>query len=138
MTQHATTSAKEIIYNVYNNTFSMVKSKSDFYLIEKGTKELIGLCDQKVITQVDIIEYIKENDPTFLEESLQGHCIRKPYGYAGDFEIIEKLYAQTVSEKPEYRIWDEYAQNTHSSKAVRNRKSYFVDLIDSLLSLIHI
>lgn len=68
--------------------------------------------------------------PAYLTpETLQGFCFVKPHGYAGDFEIIEKIYANHVSPKPEFRKWDLFFQAQAAPKAVRNRKTYFKQIL---------
>lgn len=56
-------------------------------------------------------------------KSIMGHIFIKPYGYAGDFHIIDRLYTQEVSSK--FPKWDRYTVSLASAKAVRNRKDYF-------------
>lgn len=57
------------------------------------------------------------------ETSVLGHCRVKPYGYAGDFSIIDRIYTHDKSDK--YAKWDDYALSTTAAQAVRNRKVYF-------------
>jgi extracellular factor (EF) 3-hydroxypalmitic acid methyl ester biosynthesis protein len=66
----------------------------------------------------------------FLQDksSIMGHIRTRPYGYAGDFEIIEKIYQQEILDES-YRCWDTYALQHPAAVAVRNRKSYFRQLI---------
>src|ERR1019366_7890283 len=58
-------------------------------------------------------------------KTMQGFVWLKPHGYAGDFEIIDRIYQQWIS--PDHRLakWDEYFHTLASSRAVRNRKAYF-------------
>jgi len=64
--------------------------------------------------------------------SLFGFANIKPYGYAGDFEIISKFYAHHLSPDPVYRKWDSFIQSGVASKAVRNRKNYIKNLLLTL------
>lgn len=61
----------------------------------------------------------------FLLSTIHGHCLRRPYGYAGDFSIIDKIYTYHVTSNPQYRRWDEFFHTLSAPKAVRNRKRYF-------------
>jgi len=61
----------------------------------------------------------------FLSNTLHGHSLSRPYGYAGDFEIIDKIYTCKRSKDTRYKAWDEYILNMPASIAVRNRKEYF-------------
>lgn len=64
--------------------------------------------------------------------TLQGFALAKPYGYAGDFGMLEKIYLRQVSDESHLRKWDEYFHRTKATKAVRNRKVYFINLLRKL------
>lgn len=64
--------------------------------------------------------------------TLQGFVFIKPHGYAGDYEIIEKIYLEHTSSNPDLRKWDLYFQLQKAPVAVRNRKEYFLDLLNGL------
>ena len=59
----------------------------------------------------------------YMDESIQGHVLRQPFGYAGDFLIIDKIYTQHCSDN--FGKWDQYFHRHAAPKAVRNRKDYF-------------
>src|SRR5262245_24339001 len=40
--------------------------------------------------------------------TLQGHVVAKPYGYDGDFELIDKIYLGWVSPYPQFANWDRF------------------------------
>ena len=61
--------------------------------------------------------------------SMQGFAYSKPHGYAGDFEIIERIYSMCASHHPDVMKWDKFFHSGSASKAVRNRS----DLLSSLL-----
>lgn len=65
-------------------------------------------------------------------DTLQGFCLRKPHGYAGDFETIDQLYTQHVSDGSDYEKWDVFFQARDAALAVRNRKRYFLHLMETL------
>ena len=67
--------------------------------------------------------------------TLQGFVFNKPHGYPGDYEIIEKIYLDHTSNDPELRKWDLYFQLQKAPIAVKNRKKYFLDLLNGLESL---
>lgn len=58
-------------------------------------------------------------------ETMQGFMFQKPHGYAGDYEIIDRIYTRYVSDKCHLSKWDVYAQEHTCSHAVRNRVPYF-------------
>ncbi len=68
----------------------------------------------------------------FGEETVQGLAWRKPYGYAGDFDIIERIHRDRRSPDPVLARWDAFTQGQHRPRAVRNRARYFQDLVDEM------
>jgi hypothetical protein len=66
--------------------------------------------------------------------TLQGHSYEKPYGYPGDFEIIDRIHTRYVSDDDRYRNWDLYFQAQCAPSAVRNRGRYFEALLGRLHS----
>ena len=72
--------------------------------------------------------------PAMTTESMQGFALHKLYGYAGDFDIIDRIYTQRVSSDARIARWDRFFHNTHAPIAVRNRKTYFKKLLNELLA----
>jgi extracellular factor (EF) 3-hydroxypalmitic acid methyl ester biosynthesis protein len=60
-------------------------------------------------------------------ETIQGWAYHKPLGYAGDFQIIEKIYNYHTSSNPHLAKWDLFFHTQTAPKAVRNRLSFFLD-----------
>lgn len=93
-----------------------------------------------------IAELIRENRMThqeitslksrcdFLQDdtSIMGHIINKPYGYAGDFHIIDRIYTRDVSTR--YPKWDKFSLSNSAAQAVRNRKDYFKTKVTQTLA----
>ena len=65
----------------------------------------------------------------FLQQTIQGYGYRKPHGYAGDYQIIDFIYQQKIIADARFEKWDKYLHFTHATRAVRNRKAYFVQLV---------
>jgi extracellular factor (EF) 3-hydroxypalmitic acid methyl ester biosynthesis protein len=63
--------------------------------------------------------------------TITGFSYLQPHGYAGDFELIDRLYTHYISTHPEESKWDRFAQAQPAAKAVRNRKDYFIRLLNS-------
>lgn len=59
--------------------------------------------------------------------------IRKPFGYAGDFKIIEDIYENSPTTSGYDRLFDNYFQMSAISVAVRNRKEDFKKLINDFI-----
>lgn len=81
------------------------------------------------ISKSDISEISTGFRKEFLAETLQGHGLRKPYGYPGDFLLLDKIFTNYKTRNSRYRIWDEYFQAQAAPCAVRNRKEYFKDAV---------
>lgn len=62
--------------------------------------------------------------------TMQGFAVNKPHGYAGDFEIIDRIYQHHISADPALANWDRFFHRQAAPKAVRNRKTYFHRLLD--------
>lgn len=58
-------------------------------------------------------------------KTMQGFVWLKPHGYAGDFEVIDRIYQCWISPEPRLAKWDEYFHSQAAPRAVRNRKAYF-------------
>ena len=67
-------------------------------------------------------------------ETNQGLGLRKPHGYPGDYEIIDRIYSRYVTDDPDLRNWDLYFHEQAAPRAVRNRKAYFVRLLSALVN----
>lgn len=65
----------------------------------------------------------------FSMDTMQGLVAIKPYGYAGDFEIIDKIYTNWISPKEQLVNWDKFFHWHKATVAVRNRKEYFKKLL---------
>ncbi|MDW9479016.1 methyltransferase [Sinorhizobium meliloti] len=70
----------------------------------------------------DLVELIACNREVFdTTASMQGFVRSRPHGYAGDFEIIERIYNRTISAAPVIAKWDAFFHTAHAAEAVRNR-----------------
>ncbi|MBK7761868.1 MAG: class I SAM-dependent methyltransferase [Bacteroidetes bacterium] len=69
-----------------------------------------------------------------MQNTLHGHIKSKPFGYAGDFMIIDKIYKEQITEDDRFVKWDIFWNKHAASKAVRNRKDYFIKTISDKLS----
>lgn len=66
------------------------------------------------------------------DATIMGHIKQKPFGYAGDFSIIDRIYLKDIS--MEFRKWDAFSVNHLAAEAVRNRKDYFLEVMQQKLS----
>lgn len=68
-----------------------------------------------------------------LDESIMHrHSRHKPLGYPGDYLLIDYIYSMRSDSQGNGNLWDQQYHRQAGAIAVRNRKSYFVNLISSL------
>jgi len=92
--------------------------------------EVYGLLDQ---VKAEDIEYVRSLVSSILnQKTLIGFCHTKPFGYSGDFFIIEKTYQNYLSPDERYRKWDMLYQSTPATVAVRNRKTLAINIFEEL------
>lgn len=65
-------------------------------------------------------------------ETMQGHVCLKPFGYDGDYRIIDKIYRHHASYIEKFGRWDRFFHQGLAAKAVRNRKEYFLNLLSTM------
>ena len=82
-----------------------------------------------LITRETVTAFWREVTLAHFPDSMQGHVVVKPHGYAGDFEIIDRIYLKNISEDERVKRWDAYFHAQHAPRAVRNRKTYFHELL---------
>lgn len=70
--------------------------------------------------------------PVLNENTLIGYGLKKPFGYPGDFNLINNIYDFQVNGDSKYRNWDIFFQNQAGAVAVRNRKEYFLKFCQEL------
>lgn len=66
------------------------------------------------------------------DATMQGLAYVKKHGYAGDYEIIDKIYTNWHSDHPEMKTWDRYFHAQLAPQAVRNRKTFFKQWLTDL------
>ncbi len=60
--------------------------------------------------------------PILNPSTLIGFSFTKPFGYNGDFFIIEKIYQKYANPDPKYTKWDAFIHRLPVAIAVVNRK----------------
>lgn len=104
----------------------------DYELLDLTLASMPHYLENNIISQDDLKAIIAMCDFLHTPDTFMGHSKLKPYGYAGDYAIIEKIYNQTVCEQ--YAKWDLYSYNHPAAAAVRNRKAYFQQILTNRLS----
>ncbi|MBI5008383.1 MAG: class I SAM-dependent methyltransferase [Bacteroidia bacterium] len=79
------------------------------------------------LEQDEVDEYRKILLPVLNENTLIGYGFKKPFGYPGDFNLINSIYNHHINKDDRFRNWDIFFQNQPGAIAVRNRKEYFIN-----------
>jgi len=101
----------------------------DIMLFEKDN--LAAGYEEKVYKLKKI--FINRIRDLFLKGTYNEWSFRKPYGYAGDFKIIDDIYQNNPTSSGFSRLFDNYFQASATSAAVRNRKEDFKRLVTSFI-----
>jgi len=78
--------------------------------------------------------FINKFRPIFNRGTYCKWTIRKPYGYAGDFKIIDDIYQNNPATLGYDRLFDNYFQMSSPAIAVRNRKEDFKRLLADFIN----
>ncbi len=97
---------------------------------ENEILELFALMNQ--IKAEDIGYFRSLVSSLFNRNTLIGFAFTKPFGYSGDFFIIEKIYQFYLTQDEKLRKWDMFFQLTPAVVAVRNRKTLAIDIFEKL------
>lgn len=92
--------------------------------------EFFGLVDQIKAEHVE--SFRQKVAPILVPETLFGFSYTKPFGYSGDFFIIEKIYQYYINPDERYRKWDEFLHSAGAVIAVRNRKTLAIKIFEEL------
>jgi len=83
--------------------------------------------------RADVVEPFREAMNGILHPgTIIGFSYTKPFGYNGDFFIIEKIYQQYVNPDPRFSKWDEFFHRLPAAIAVINRKKLAVEMLHAL------
>ncbi len=100
------------------------------FLVDNGGPELPDYEKfTSIVNNLDIkyLDNFREIiSPILNINTLIGYGYTKPFGYPGDFYLIDNIYSYHVNEDKKYHNWDLFFQNQAGARAVRNRKDYFL------------
>lgn len=77
----------------------------------------------------DVRSFWSELTQRSFKGTAQADVVLRPYGYHGDFEIIDAIYTERVNKHISLEKWDRYFHAQSAPRAVRNRKAYFHNLL---------
>jgi extracellular factor (EF) 3-hydroxypalmitic acid methyl ester biosynthesis protein len=118
----------DLDYKVSEFLFDLIKNGGpQLHEYEKFTAIVNSLSPEDV-------DCFREKIKTILnEKTLIGHGFVKPFGYPGDFTLIDKIYRFDVNEDAQFKNWDLFFQNQPGANAVRNRKNFFIEYCKKLV-----
>ena len=85
-----------------------------------------------IITSKQIYKIWEMFGDAFSEKTIQGFAVKKPHGYSGDFEIIDRIYTNWISPEKNLQNWDKFFHWQKAPVAVRNRKSYLKNILHEI------
>jgi len=104
-----------------------------FREIMKFEKENIAIGREDRVYKLKRI-FVNRIKSNFVKGAYAEWSARRPYGYAGDFKIIEDIYQNNPTTIGFERLFDNYFMMSSISIAVRNRKNDFKKVIIDLVS----
>jgi extracellular factor (EF) 3-hydroxypalmitic acid methyl ester biosynthesis protein len=104
----------------------------DFYDLDAWIAEIAEQARNGQITKNDLTSLRDILGDAISSETMQGFVFQKPHGYAGDYEIIDRIYTRYISAKSHLSKWDIYMQDQPAVHAVRNRLGYFCHQLELL------
>lgn len=102
----------------------------DFYDLDCWIAEIAEHTKKGSLTADDLKRLRDVLGEAFTAETMQGFAFQKPHGYAGDYEVIDRIYMRYVSDKAHLSQWDVYWQGHAAAHAVRNRIQYFCQQLE--------
>ncbi|MEM6603506.1 MAG: class I SAM-dependent methyltransferase [Pseudomonadota bacterium] len=105
----------------------------DYEDLDIWITDIYELLKEGRISEEQRVRMLKPFEKTLTLDSMQGFTFLKPHGYAGDFEIIDRIYRRQISDKKHLKKWDTYFHYIDSTDAVRNRLPYLSKSISPFL-----
>jgi len=102
---------------------------SEYDDLKKITNKLNRMPTKTLQTDMQLYEALS---PAYDLNSMVGFSFLKPHGYAGDHELIDRIYTKWKSSDKKHHKWDELYHDMEATIAVRNRKEYFINLISKI------
>ncbi len=92
----------------------------------RAVADVIDKADEK--TKAHFYKILK---PILTLDTLLGFTFLKPHGYAGDFQLVDFVHTNHITDIEHLKAWDYMYQQLSASVALRNRKAYFNNFIDA-------
>lgn len=98
-----------------------------------GPEDYASILEMIESIQPEQIDYLRSlMKPILHPGTIIGFSFTKPFGYNGDFFIIEKIYQHYVSPDKTSRKWDQFFHTLPAAIAVVNRKKLAIELFKKL------
>lgn len=97
---------------------------------ENEYTKILYLIDQ--IKPEEIVVFREMMQPILNPNTIIGFSFTKPFGYNGDFFIIEKIYQHYVNPDERYGKWDRFFHTFPAAIAVVNRKALAIEVLTQL------
>jgi extracellular factor (EF) 3-hydroxypalmitic acid methyl ester biosynthesis protein len=107
--------------------------KADYKKLNSWIDTIIEQKRRGSLTDKDLAALRKTWGDAFSADTCQGFSYLKPHGYAGDYEIIDRLYTRYICSKPHLKKWDRFYQDHDAARAVRNRSAYLKNVLLRML-----
>lgn len=101
----------------------------EYEYLKKITNKLNSMPTKTLQNDMQLYEALS---PAYDLNSMVGFSFLKPHGYAGDHELIDRIYTKWKSKDKRHHKWDDLYHQMEATKAVRNRKEYFIKLISKI------
>ncbi len=102
---------------------------SDYVMLNTLLDNFSGDKNQGIASENQLQRLREAFGEALSPETIQGWAYHKPLGYAGDFQLIEKIYTYKTSSNPHLAKWDQFSQQQTATNAIRNRISFFLDQV---------
>lgn len=102
---------------------------SDYLMLNTLLNNFSGDKSQGIVSEKQLQELREAFGEALSPDTIQGWAYHKPLGYAGDFQLIEKIYTYKTSSNPHLAKWDQFSHHQTATKAIRNRISFFLEQV---------
>ncbi|HWV74776.1 MAG TPA: class I SAM-dependent methyltransferase [Pseudosphingobacterium sp.] len=108
-------------------------TRYEYHGVRKYVDLLAKMVNDGALSKEEIYAVLNGYELLSNTDSLLGHIHLKPHGYAGDYQIIDWMYQKEIRNLGQPN-WDLFILNQPAAIAVRNRKTYFITLVNQLFS----
>lgn len=108
--------------------------KEDYYNLDAWITEIYYNFQQGEFSETYLDILRDAFGDAISHETMQGFAYLQPHGYAGDYEIIDRIYTNYISKKDHLKNWDLFFQSHLAPQAVRNRIEYLENCLKNLLT----